>query len=85
MSHPNPYPPQTKVLTGPSLTVPPWPTQADSSSVCPSSTFCPQAPVVSSVTLLLLPVQWGRVSNPGLQSAVSLQFPSAFPSSGPGF
>lgn len=82
---PNPYPPQTKVLTGPSLTIPPWSSQAGSSSVCPSSTSCLQAPVVSSVTLLLLPVRWGRGSSPGLQSAVSLQVPSVFPSSGPGF
>lgn len=51
----------------------------------PSSTSCLQAPVVSSVTLLLLPVQWGRGSSLGLQSAVYLQVPSVFPSSGPGF
>lgn len=44
MPHPKPLPPpQTKVLTGPSLTIPPWSSQAGSSSVCPSSTSCLQA------------------------------------------
>lgn len=88
MPHPKPLPPppQTKVLTGPSLP------HHSSLVLSGRQLFClpllhllPAGPVVSSVTLLLLPVRWGRGSSPGLQSAVSLQVPSVFPSSGPGF
>lgn len=88
MPHPKPLPTPNQSADRtlpPSLPIPPRSTQAGSSSVCPSSTSCLQAPVVSSVTLLLLPVQWGRGFSPSLQSAVSLQVSSVFPSSGPGF
>jgi hypothetical protein len=60
---PHPSPPQTKVLTGPfTTTTSSWSTSGAAPLPATPPSSCLQAPVVSSVTLLLLPVQLGRGS-----------------------